>query len=236
MRVAAVYVMALGLSQTLYAQQGTVFPSPPEFQCAIGEVPHIEKAPFPELQKRLETLPHREFYGCAGRGHLQWAEKISFPEAKTGAACENAQRHLGHPQFAPLQPLRIEDAGYSSDPAPRVVLLFRLANGRQVQMTFPPDDRAWQSDDPLPILAYESGLYVDPYNSPFTSGEVEAIQNKNFQVGMRMEVLGCAYGSWPGFRSRDGRAQHWSIFDEHAYRFDSNGRIAEIRAVKEPKP
>jgi hypothetical protein len=233
MRVAAVCVLALGLSQTLHGQQGSATPSyPVAAPCTLGFVPKLEKAPSPQLQAKIEAVRHRVIYGCARGGRLQWAEEIRFPEAKTGPQCEDAQRQYPRPEFPPLQPLRIEDAGYTSDPTPRIVLLFRMPSGQQASMHFPVDDRAWQSDDPLPILAYEGGFYLDPYNSPYTTAEVESIQNKDFEIGTRQEALRCAYGA----NGQHDRKYQWWIYDDRAYRFDRNGRVAEIRDAKDVKP
>src|SRR5271155_2105749 len=195
MRVAAAWLLAIGFSQMLAGQQGTASPSPPLTQsCTMGQVERLEKAPSPQFQAKIDALRHRDIYACAGSGLLQWAEIISFPEVKTAAKCDDAKHKYPRPEFPPLQPLRIEDAGYSSDPFPRVVLLFRLASGKQVKETLPVEDQAWESEDPLAIFAYSSGFYLDPYNSPFTAAEVHSIQQKDFPVGTRREVLDCAKG------------------------------------------
>jgi hypothetical protein len=237
MRVAAFCLLVFGLSQTLHGQQEAAPLSPPlRHPCTIGSVPELEKSPSPQLQAKLDGLRHRVIFGCARAGHLEWAEEISFPEAKTAAQCQDAKQQYPRPGFPPLQPLRIEEASYSSDPWGRVVVLFRLLSGRRVKLTFPPDDRAWLSDDPLPILAYESGLYLDPYNSPFTAAEVESIQHKDFEIGTRREVLDCAKGWDAGDFHPGPRKSQWWILDDRAYRFDSNGRVAEIRDAKNLKP
>ncbi|MGA7316118.1 MAG: hypothetical protein WBX22_19350 [Silvibacterium sp.] len=102
-----------------------------------------------------------------------------------------------------------------------------------MKISFGPTEEAWQADDPLATLvANGSGLYLDPYNSPFTPAEVESIQNKDFPVGTRSEVLRCAGAhDWTEGPPHDWRKPHWLVLDGKGYRFDNEGRVAEIRNV-----
>jgi hypothetical protein len=235
MRIVVACVLAVGFSQTLCGQQWFEYP-PASDACTIGFVPKLEKAPSPQFQAKIDALRHRSIYACARSLRLEWAEKIVIPEAKIASDCSEAHLKFPRPEFPPLQPLRIEDAGYVVDPTPKVTLLFRLPSGRQVKISFSTDDRAWDSEDPLAILASFSGFYLDPYNTPFTPAEVESIQQKDFSVGTRREVLGCAYG-WDAKNMRwDQLKRQWWVFDGRAYRFDNDdARVAEIRNVAEMK-
>ena len=237
MRAAVAWLLALGFSQTLCGQHIADSQSPAlAHACTIGSVPELEKAPSLQLQSKIDALRHRDIYACARAGTLVWAEQVSFLQVTTVAQCDAMKRRYARPEFPPMQPLRIEDAGYSSDPSPRVVLLFRLPSGRHVKLTFSPDDRAWQSDDPLPILAYESGLYLDPYNSPFTPAEVESIQHMDFPVGTPREALDCVGVFKPQNEWRDSHKRQWWTFDGRAYRFDNEGRVAETRRIADLIP
>lgn len=232
MRVAVFCLLVLGLSQTLHGQQENASQPPPLVSpCSIGFVPILRRRhlrSFRQRSKHCDTAISTDAHGL-----VTWSgrKRSAFPKQRPQLIAAMRSGNCRGPSFRSLQPLRIEEASHSSDPWGRVVVLFRLSSGRQVKLTFPVDDRAWQSDDPLPILAFESGLYLDPYNTPFTPAEVQSIPHKDFDIGTRREVLECAGARVPpgGWHYPQ---QQWWILDGREYPF-KDGRVAEIRAVKE---
>ncbi len=234
MKAFVLSLLVVCFAPSLSGQESNSTPqqSIPAYTCTIGSPPEFDKPPSPQLQTKIDALRHRTIYACAGR-NAEWAERIVIPAAKTPASCREARARYPRPVWPALQPMEIEDAGYSSvdGRTDDIQLVFRLPSGRQVKLVFPePDDRVSQSDDLMVTL----GLLRDPYNSPFTPAEVKSIQNKDFPVGTRIEVFGCAYRFASANHRRDQQKREWWVFDGKAYRF-KEGRVAEILEARDLK-